>query len=172
MRFILFISVVFIFSCNQKNGDKSACFHYPPQIENLNARDLYDTARWILFNWLSDKKEDEYYYGQMELRFKSVFVRNDSLEIFFLFYPPDSLTSTGAKSNAIARASVAFRKDTKKRLWAFVYPFNNFSDGLEPGNKELDSPPSEKAIHFIKSHRGSLNVCYHELAAKLKILNE
>lgn len=121
MKFILIISTVVIFSCNQINGGKSECFHYPSKIENLNARDLYDTARWILFNWLSGKKGDEYYYGQMELRFKSVLVRNDSLEIFFLFYPPDSLDSTNARSNPVARASVAFRKDTKEKLWAFTH---------------------------------------------------
>jgi hypothetical protein len=172
MKVTLIVFLAFIFSCNQADVSKSKCFHYPSKIEDLNARNLYDTARWILFNWLSDKKEDNYYYGQMELRFKDVFIRNDSLEIFFLVYPPDSLTSTDKKSHPVARASVAFRKDTKERLWAFVYPFNDFSDGLEHGDKELDFPPSDKAIQFIKKHRDSLNNCYHELAVKLKVLNE
>jgi hypothetical protein len=171
MRFYFFILAGFLFSCNQINVDKSQCFHYPSQIEKLNADDFYDTARWILFNWLSDKKDDKYSYGQMELRFKSVLVRNDSLEIFFLFYPPDSMTSNSTNQNPVARASVAFRKDTKEKLWAFFYPYNNFSDDLSPGNKELDSPPSDKAIQYIKLHRDSLNNCYRELAVKLKILN-
>ncbi len=171
MKYILLILTIVTLSYCQTNSDKSNCFNYPSQINDLKIGDLYDTARWVLYNWLSDRKEGECYYGQMKLIFKSALLRNDSLEIFFNFYHPDTIPSTGQNSNAFAWGSVAFKMDTKKRLWAFFYPFENFSDGLESGDKQLDYPPSDKALRFIKSHRDSLNVCYLALAEKLKIIN-
>ena len=124
-----------------------------------------------MFNWLGPKKLDEVYYGQMELRYKDVLSKNDTIEIFFQFYVDDTSDVEKANSILVARASVAFRRQTKKRLWAFVYPFESWSDGLESGDKLLESPASDTAIQFMKSHTNILNSCYLLLAKKEKILD-
>ena len=172
MRLIVFILITFVFSCNRNDTKTSECSNYPARVQELEVCNLYDTAQWVLYNWLCDRNENKYYYSQMELRFKGIFAKNDSIGIFFLFYSPDTLSKTNLKPKAVAEASVAFQKSSKKKLWAFVYPFNNFSESLEQGKKELDSPPSDKALQFIKLHRDSLNHRYRELAIKLKILKE
>jgi len=160
MRFLPYIFLLFFVSCSDKKSDNLECFDYPSRIDDLHSRDLYDSARWILFNWLGPKKLDGIYYGQMELRFNSVLSKNNTIEIFFQFYTLDSSSVEKAKSFAVANAGVAFRRDTRKRLGAFVYPFEDFSDGLKSGDKLLESPPSDTAIQFLKSHRNILNSCY------------
>jgi hypothetical protein len=145
---------------------------YPSSITNLNSQELYDTARWILFNWYGPKKIDDIYYGQMELRYKDVFSRNDTIEIFFQFYSLDTSSLDKSTSRLVARASVAFRLQSKRRLWAFVYPYESWSAGLESGDKLLESPLSDTAINFMRSHRNILNSCYLMLAKKGKVIED
>jgi hypothetical protein len=124
-----------------------------------------------LFNWLGPKKLEGVYYGQMELRYREVLSKNDTTVIFFQFYAPD--TSSVEKANLIlaAHARVAFRTTTKKSLWAFVYPLEDFSAGLRPGDKRLETPPSDTAIKFLNSHRSIIDDCYLQLAKKKQILD-
>ena len=171
MRQLLGLMVLIFVYFSEENRDKDPCFDYPGRINELSSRDFYDSARWILFNWLGPKKIDGVYYGQMELRYRHVLSRNDTIEIFFQFYAPDSLSVEKKKSTLVARASVAFRQDTKKRLWALVYPFEYFSDGLEPGDKFLESPPSDTAIRFLRLHKYIINDCYLQLAKKRQVLD-
>lgn len=171
MRF-LYPLFIFFLSCSVKRNDNSDCFNYPSRISDLHSQNLYDSARWVLFNWLGPKKLDEVYYGHMELRFKDVLSKNDTIEIFFQFYDPYSSSVEKTPSNPVARASVAFRSDTKKRLWAYVYPFEYFSDDLESGNKLLEFPLSDTAIKFIQSQKNSLNDCYLQLVKKQKLLDD
>lgn len=170
MRLFLSCLAIFWFISCQTSENHSSCEYYPSKIKKLNAEDLYDSARWTLYTWLGTRKEYDYYYGQMDLHFTNVVSRNDTLTIYFQFRLPDTLSSKQLRSEAVANVYVAFRTDTKKKFWAFVYPFENFSENLEPGDKELDSPPSAEAMSFIKSHRDSLNSCYRELAIKMKVI--
>ena len=171
MKYLLYISVMFFVMSAEDRSDKDGCFDYPKRIDELNSRDLYDSARWILFNWLGPKELDGVYYGQMELRYKNVLSRNDTMEIFFQFYGPDTSSMKKTTSNLIARASVAFRQNTKKRLWAFVYPLEGFSADIESGDKFLEFPPSDTAIKFLKSRRNIINECYLQFARKKQILD-
>jgi hypothetical protein len=171
MKQLLGLLVLVFLYFSEEKSDKDTCFDYPQRINEPSSRDFYDSARWILYNWLGPKKIDGIYYGQMELRFRDVLSRNDTIEIFFQFYAPDSLSAEKKKSTLVARASVAFRQDTKKRLWAFVYPFEDFSDGLEPGDKYLESPPSDTAIKFLKLRKYIINDCYLQLARKRLVLD-
>jgi hypothetical protein len=172
MRLLFIIIFSLFISCSDKNTENMECFNYPSQINELHSVDLYDSARWILFNWLGPKKLDEVYYGQMDLRFKTALAKNDTIEIFFEYYAPDSSTVEKGKSMLAARASVGFSHASKKRLWAFVYPFEDFSDGLEAGDKRLQLPPSDTAIQFIKSHKRILNNCYLQFARDKKIIDD
>ena len=155
------------FSCFRESRTKFECFHYPSQIDSLKARDLYDSARWVIYTWLGDRKLDEYYYSEMELHYKWFFYKNDTLVLFFRFYNPKSLSLT-EKMRGVANARVAFSMNTRKKLWAFS--IDDFSDALKSGDPELDSPPSPRALHFIQTHKDSLNCCFRELALKMKII--
>lgn len=161
--------LVFMFF-SEENRDTDGCFEYPRSINDPASRDLYDTTRWIIYNWLGPKKIDGSYYGRMELRFSRVLSRNDTIEVFFQFYAPDS-TSARKRSTLVAHASVAFRQHTKDRLWAYVYPLEDFSDELGPGDERLESPPSDAAIKFLKLQKYNISDCYLQLAQRLKILD-
>lgn len=171
MRHILVCLAIFwLISC-QTSESHISCEYYPSKIKKMDVQDLYDSARWTLYTWLATRNDYDYYYGQMDLHFTNVVYKNDTLIMYFQFRLPDTLSSKKLRSEPVAEAYVTFRTDTKKKVWAFVYPFNNFSENLEPGDKELDSPPSAEAVSFIKSHRDSLNSCYRELALKMKIID-
>jgi hypothetical protein len=171
MKQLLGLLVLFFVYFYEDNRGKDTCFDYPERINELSSRDFYDSARWILFNWLGPKKIDGIYYGQMELRYRHVLSRNDTTEIFFQFYTPDTLSVAKQNSTLVARASVAFRQDTKIRLWALVYPLEDFSDELEPGDKILESPLSDTAIKFLKLHKYIINDCYLQLAIKRQVFD-
>jgi len=107
----------------------------------------------------------------MELRYKDLLSRNDTIEIFFQFYASDPSSMDKKKSVLVSRTSVAFKQDTKKRLWAFHYPYEDFSTGLESGDQLLESPLSDTAIQFLKSHSNIINDCYLQLAKKEGIID-
>jgi hypothetical protein len=171
MKQLLGLLILIFVYCSDDNRGKDTCFDYPERINELGSRELYDSARWILFNWLGPKKIDGIYYGQMELRYRHVLSRNDTTEIFFQFYRPDTLSVGKKNSTLVARANVAFRQDTKSRLWALVYPFEDFSDDLGPGDKSLESPLSDTAIKFLKLHKDVINDCYLQLAIKGQVFD-
>jgi hypothetical protein len=164
---LLFIFFVFVSGC--KRNSTSNCFKYPAQIDSLQVRDLYDTARWYLYSWLCDEKVDDFYRAECELRYKSFFLRNDSIELFFTFYFPNK-GQKDDRERYCSSPSVAFNTATKKKLWA--WDINGFSNGLQPGNERFENPKSREVLKFISTNRNKLNPCFLELAKKLNVLNE
>jgi len=168
--FIVFLILLYCFSCDRKRDVQIECFTYPHEIDSLQIQDLYDSARWYVFTWLCDQREDKkYYYGELELRYNSFLLRNDSLELFFRHYSPDSLSlSTHARLMGVAQSSVAFNINTRKKLWTFN--IDGFSDGLKPGDPRFDNPRSPEVLNFIRVHKQSLNSCFVELAKKMNVI--
>ena len=116
-----------LLSCATAKKSEKDCFIYPNQIDSLKVENLYDSARWYIFTWLSDKKHNGSYYSELELRYDTIFLRNDSLEIFFKHYMNEKFPETDLRSDGIAQSSVAFNISSKKKLWTFNK--NDFSNG-------------------------------------------
>jgi hypothetical protein len=163
---LLFLSLI---ACKTKQAS-TPCFNYPKQIDSLQVRDLYDTARLYLFTWLCDKKIDDYYRGQFDLEYESFFMRNDSLEIFFTHSLPKELQDSTTISEYFHRPSMAFNMKTRQKLWG--WDINGFSAALDPGDERFESPASGKVVNFIKKHKQILNPCFLELARKAKVIAE
>lgn len=150
-------------ACERKQST-AECLKYPTQIDSLNIRDLYDSARLYLFTWLCDKKVDSYYRAQFELTYKSFFMRNDSIELFFSHSLPKELYDSTVVSKYVHRTSIAFNIKTKQKLWG--WDINGFSDALQPGDTRFESFASPNVINFIRSHKDILNPCFLYLAKK------
>jgi len=169
MKLILFTLFPIFTLFFSKTINANNCFDYPQKITELNSSDIYDSARWVLFNWLGSKKLDEVYYGQMELKYENVHVNNDTMIIFFNFYATDSISENKNKLTRVANASVTIKQSTKKCIWAFNYPFEDFSSHLSTGDKRLESSPSTTTINFLKSEN-KINDCFLELARRKELL--
>lgn len=167
--FAYVITAQLIFSCNQKQKAEGACFDYPSQIDSLGVQDLYDTARLYLFTWLCDELSDDYYRAQFELRYRSFFLQNDSLEIFFRHTLPDNLRDSN-RSTTVYRTSMAFNIKTRKKLWG--WDINGFSDAISPGDARFENPYSAEVVSFIKTHKDILNPCFLAFAKRSKIIEE
>lgn len=150
-------------------SNSSNCFEYPQKIVELNSTDIYDSARWVLYNWLGAKKLDGVYYGQMELKYNNVVVSNDTMLIIFNFYATDFSSKDLSKQSLVANASVTIQKTTKKCIWAFNYPFEDFSSHLETGDKMLESAPTAETINFLEN-RTKVNNCFLELAKRRSVV--
>ena len=168
--YIVLLFLLFFYSCNTKQRPQTECFDYPPQIDSLQVQDLYDSARWYLYTWLGERQDDNYYWGELEMRYNSFFLRNDSLEIFFDLYLPESFRNADNKSRRVSDPSFAFDIKTRKKLWG--WNINGFSSGIYPGDISFDNPRSPEVLDFINAHKDKLNPCFLELAKKLKVLEE
>ena len=161
--------LLFLTACKSKQA-ASECFEYPKQIDSLQVRDLYDTARLYLFTWLCDSKIDTYYRGQFELKYKSFFLRNDSLELFFSHSLSKELQDSTTPSEYVHKSSFAFNIKTKQKLWG--WDINGFSDALQPGDERFQTPASAEVVDFIRSHKHILHPCFLELAKRKNLLVE
>jgi hypothetical protein len=154
-------------SCDQKTKN-TECFVYPKQIDSLQIRDLYDTARLYLFTWLCDEKIDDYYRGQFKLEYKSFFMRHDTIELFFSNFLPKERQGKNAFSDYIHRTSIAFNIKTKQKLWG--WDINGFSNGIDPGNPRFENPSTSEVVNFIKNHKRILDPCFSELIERMRLL--
>lgn len=169
MKLIVYSIIPIIALTFSKKITSHDCFEYPQKISELKSSDLYDSARWVLFNWLGSKKLNGVYYGQMELKYKNVLSRKDTMVIFFEFYATDSSSKDKNKLALVANTRVSIKQSTKKCFWAFHYPFEGFSSNLSTGDKRLESYPTSETINFLKS-QNNINHCFLELARKKNLL--
>lgn len=151
-----------LMSCGQKDLSTN-CYTYPKQIDSLQIRDLYDTARLYLFTWVCDEKDNEHFRGEYVLEYKSFFLQNDSIELFFSHYIPN-------EKSAVYRSSFAFNLKTKQKLWG--WDINGFSHALQPGDPRFESPASPEVVDFIKGYKQILNPCFLDLAKRAKVITD
>jgi hypothetical protein len=161
---LLFLTFI---ACDREKKD-SDCFNYPKQIDSLNVRDLYDTARLYIYTWLCDKKFDIYYRGQFELKYQTFLMRNDSLELFFTHSLPKELRDSSSHSKYVYKTSFAFNIKTKQKLWG--WDINGFSAELLPGDGRFENPATPEVLHFIRTHKLILNPCFLEIAKRNNLL--
>jgi len=167
--YIASLLLLLVLSCKQ-SPEKTTCFTYPRQIDSLQIRDLYDTARLYIFTWLCDRKTDGHYRGQFELKYKDFFMRNDTIELFFSHFLPKERQGTSAFSEYTHRTSIAFHMKSKQKLWG--WDINGFSDALEPGDARFKNPATNEVVNFIREHKGLLDPCLLELANKAGLLSD
>ncbi len=171
IRSLIVLTVVSLFlffmACERKQPGIE-CFNYPKQIDSLQIRDLYDTARLYLFTWLCDREFDNYYRGQFELKYKSFFMQNDSIELFFSHSLPKKPEDPNSGSGDSHVASIAFNIKTKQKLWG--WDINGFSDALQPGNPRFESAASKEVLDFIKIHKSIMDPCFLALAEKTNLV--
>ena len=166
--FYSLLSIISFFLVKEPDNNNN-CLDYPQKIIDLKATDIYDSARWVIYNWLGSKKLDDIYYGQMELKYKNVQISNDTIVIHFNFYSIDNSSTNKNELLEVTKTSVTINRSTKKCIWAFNYPFEDFSSNLSTGDKLLESAASINTINFLKT-KSKINSCFLELARLRKLL--
>ena len=104
------------------------------------------------------------------MKYKSFFLRNDSLELFFSHSLSKELQDSTTPSEYVHKSSFAFNIKTKQKLWG--WDINGFSDALQPGDERFQTPASAEVVDFIRSHKYILNPCFLELAKRKSLLVE
>jgi len=171
MILMCFALILISLSSYGQYNNSTDCFSYPAKVVKFDLRDNYDNARWILFNWLGAETLDDVYYGQMELIYKDVIHRNDTVFIDFGFYESDKSLKSKKKLKLVAKTTVAFRQRTNECIWAFVYPFIAPSRGLNFGDNLLEMRLTDTTHNYLKAQRNIINECFVELALKKKIID-
>ena len=172
MRLMFFILLLLTINSYGQAKKAKDCFKYPKEISKLKLQDNYDNARWILFNWIgAETYMDDIYFGQMELFYKGISSRSDTIDIYFGFYVRDTTKGKKDKMTLVARATVAFKMSTNQCFWAFLYPFAAPSRGLKDGDSLLEAKLTVETTDFLKQKTDIINKCFLELARKRKIID-
>lgn len=169
-----------LFGCNSshenvnkfeiENNSIDNCFTYPSRIDSLKVTDLYDSARWFLYTYHCDQfyksKKDSSFnksFGELELKFNNIFIKNDTAEFFFDFIDngePILLSMMRVYKPLVN--GVGF--DVNKREKIYMIASNiSFSNKGNPKNKYVN-PLQPEVLNYIKSNWNKLNECFRALA--------
>jgi hypothetical protein len=179
MRHYLFIAVLILFSCNsnQEQGKPEAdkagsdnCHIYPPAIDSLHVQDLYDSARWIIYtrycDVLYEPKTDTLLsvaFGELELKFDNVDIKNDTLALFFNFMDKGQpiLPSMTRDYTQLANG-VGYDLKTRKKI--YLISSNTTITYKNNPTSRYENPLQPEVIKYIKGNWQKLNNCFRKLA--------
>lgn len=169
-KYILFVIVLFGCSNNSsKSNESNDCFNYPAKVKELKCEEVYDNARFILYNWLGSDDLSGVKYGQMELRYKNILTKEDSVAVFLNFYARDTASKSDSLS-IVANGRVVLLKSANKAISAFIYPFANFSDDLDEGDPRLGIKLTDATSKFLKTGNNKVNDCFIQLVRKRDLI--
>jgi len=185
MIYRFFIVTLLLFSCtgNEFVGGKSKknptknCFTYPSIIDSLGLKDLYDTARWIIYTRYCDKiyesKTDpsiKRYFGEIELKFSQLVIKKDTIDLIFDFIDngKEILPSMMIDNKQLA-TGVGFDKNLRRKLYlissAMTIAYKN-----DPESR-FENPIQQDVLSFVRANWSKLDECFRELAKHAGIRN-
>ena len=174
---VIIISLI-LFSCgfHSKKEKKSGittdhnCFNYPKVIDSLNFRDLYDSARWLVYTYQGDRlylpKEDTLKtgsFGELGLKFNKLHINNDTVNIDFYFTDKGQLVLAGSSRGGTPLITgVSFDKRSRRKLAMFSH--SGFSFTASGEKSRYENPEQPEIISYIKKNWKKINSCFRELA--------
>lgn len=183
MRYFFLIAAITVFGCNSNQGDKkqdeadnnmNKCFVYPTEIDSLQVKDLYDSARWYVYAWHCNERylskrdtSENMTFGELPLKFNNLSFRKDTLEINFDFideYEHYPILPSMTRDNKQFLSGVGFDMKTRKRV--YMLSPSGFST-VEKGNTtRYENPLQPEIVAYIKNNWNKLDSCFKELARK------
>jgi len=149
------------------------CFVYPPIIDSLQIRDLYDSARWYVYSLYCDKpyqpKKDSLKilsFGQLQLKFDNLIVKDDTLQLNYNFIDKGQIVLPSVlKVYKPLITGVGFNKKTRKKI--YMESPSGFSIVMSGGlDNRFENPMQPEVISYIKSNWDKLDKCFRELAVQ------
>lgn len=181
MKYYFLTIAIALLSCNsnqQASNNKEVkmandkCFEYPSNIDSLQLRDLYDSARWYIYTWHCN----EYYkpkrdtlksmaFGELPLRFNSLVLKQDTVELSFDFidesenYPILPSMTRNAKELS---TGVGFNVKTRTKI--YMLSPNGYSSTIKGGPNRYEDPLQPDVLIYIKDNWSKLDGCFRKLA--------
>ena len=185
--FFIILSLVAL-GCNSNQQQKKSnevenrngkCSTYPALIDSLQVRDLYDSARWLIYTWHCEQsylpKSDSsksITFGELPLKFNNLNVRHDTLQLNFDFIDESEhypiLPSMMRKHKELV-TGVGF--DMKARNRIYMGSTSHFTIIEIGATTRYENPLQPEVITYIKNNWNKLDSCFKELAEQ-KGINE
>lgn len=183
MRLFLLGIVIITFGCNSNQRDSKKketemgsdkCFIYPSNVDSLQLKDLYDSARWYVYTWHCDdyykpKKDatQSITFGELPLKFKNLTLKGDTLEFNFGFFDVHenySILPSMTRDAKELSTGVGFNINTRTKI--YMLSPNGFSSTIEGGVNRYENPLQPEVLTYIKNNWDKLNDCFRKLAVK------
>jgi hypothetical protein len=179
--------VFVIFGCNSNHGNKrdsaemnnnNKCFVYPPTVDSLHIRDLYDSARWYVYIWHCDQnyfsKRDTFKsitFGELPLSFDNLILKHDTIELNFSFLDNlQPILPSMTRDNKELNTGIAFNLKTKRKI--YMLSPNGYSAIVYGGNNRYENPVQLEVLAYMKNNWNKLDTCFRELAQQKKIIKK
>ncbi|SIT04427.1 hypothetical protein SAMN05421788_103107 [Filimonas lacunae] len=174
MRILLAAVISTLFACRSEQKVESET--YPHEVDSLQCRDLYDSAKWYLYAWHCDvlykPTSDSLVskpFSELELRYSRFLMRHDALILSFNFIDNGEVILPGmTRDNVPFATAVGFDTRTREKIFkasANVY-FSCKGDSL---NRYVN-PLQPEVIDFIKKNGDKLDPWFRKEAKRRKIL--
>lgn len=185
MKHYFFIAIlIVVVNCNSSQHEEKATGNkdkeiatYPLQVENAGIKELYDSAKWYLYTWNCDElykpKSNSSLskpFGELELRFDNLVIRNDTLILVFNFIDKEqSILPSMMKDYKQLVTGVGYDTRTKKKIFMLSSNVTITNKGNPQSRYENPLQPEVKA--YIKKNRDKLNSWFREEAKRRKIID-
>jgi hypothetical protein len=178
MRCYLLLGILILFSCNlnQQNRNQKKtkiksdnCFVYPSIIDSLQLKDLFDSARWLVYTLQCDKKylpkndtSISMTFGELPLSFRNTMIKHDSLEIIFEFTDKgQTILPSITRDYKETTTGVGFNIKTKTKIYMI---FNGGTVTYKGSGSRYVNPLQPEVVNYIKTNWDKLNNCFRKLA--------
>jgi hypothetical protein len=185
MKYYALLYAAILFSCqsNQQNTNRGKissqsnnCFEYPSDVDSLQLRALYDSARWYVYTWSCDifylSKNDSLKYktfGELELKFDNLLIKHDTVELNFNFVDRgQAILPSMMKDHKELVTGVGFDLNSKRKI--YMSSPSGFSETLHGGANRYENPLQPEVLNYIKVNWEKLNACFRKLAEQKGII--
>jgi SpoVK/Ycf46/Vps4 family AAA+-type ATPase len=139
-------------------------------VDSLHLQDLYDSARWYIYTEYCDvlylPKTDSLLsksYGEIELKFYSLFIKNDTAKLSFDFIDKgEIIMSSMTRDNRSSNTGVGFDLKTRKKIYE-SYPGFTYTSKGDPKSR-YENPLQPEVLKYIRENWDKLDNCFRELA--------
>lgn len=174
MRLFSFITLSLFLACSSPKSEKDSA--YSKQIDSLQVRDLYDSARWYLYTWNCDAlykpKEDSLVskpLSEIDLKLNHLVVRHDTLILLFDFVDKGKVILAGmTRDNRQFVSGVGFNIGNRKKI--FMVDSNVYFSHKDDPESRYVNPLQPDVVGFIKRNSKRLNPWFRGEAERRAVI--
>lgn len=180
MRYYFLLIGLALFGCNSNEQNprqkeveikSDKCFVYPSVVDSLRIKDLYDSARWLVYTLQCDQKylpkkdsSRSITFGELPLDFQYTGLKHDTLEIIFEFMDNGQIIlSSMTRDNKKTSTGVGFDIKTRTKIYMI---FDGGTVTYKGGTNRYVKPLQPEVESYIKFNWDKLNDCFRKLAEK------
>lgn len=182
-RAVFLLAIPFIYiGCGVTGGDDKVeqsavdkCSVYPSVVDSMGLQKMYDSARWSVYTWHCDMpyrpKNDssrKMTFGELELKFKGLVIKADTVEFGFYFIDRGSIViSTALTDFCSLYTSVGYARENGKKI--YMLSPSGYAMSVTGSNSRYGNPLQPEVLNYIYTKMDSLTPCFKELVEALRI---